>query len=47
MTIKKVKGGYVLVSKKSGKRLSKVYKHRNSPNLKKRIRQVEFFKKRK
>lgn len=42
--IKKVKGGYVLKSKTTGRRLSKVYKSKNSPALKKRERQVQFFK---
>jgi hypothetical protein len=44
MTVKKTKGGYALFSKTTGKRLSKVVKSKNSPSLKKRERQVQFFK---
>ena len=40
--IRKVKGGYVLVSKTTGRRLSKVTKSRES--LKKREKQVQYFK---
>lgn len=42
--IKKTKGGYALFSKTTGRRLSKVYKSKGSPALKKRERQVQFFK---
>jgi hypothetical protein len=42
--IKKTKGGYALFSKTTGRKLSKVYKSKNSPSLKKRERQVEYFK---
>ncbi len=45
--IKKVKGGYALFSKTTGRKLSRVYKSKNSPALKKRERQVQFFKHRK
>ncbi len=44
MTIKKVSGGYALFSKTSGRRLSKVFKSKNAPGLKKRERTVQFFK---
>lgn len=44
MTVKKTKGGYALFSKTTGRRLSKVYKSKNSPQLKKREKQVTFFK---
>lgn len=44
MTVRKTKGGYALYSKKTGRRLSKVYKSKNSPALKKREKQVQFFK---
>ena len=44
MTVKKVGGGYALVSKTTGKKLSKVYKSKDSPELKKREKQVQFFK---
>lgn len=44
MTVKKTSGGYALYSKKTGRRLSRVYKSRNSPALKKRERQVQWFK---
>lgn len=44
MTVRKTKGGYALFSKTTGRRLSKVYKSKNSPALKKRERQVQFFK---
>lgn len=44
MTVRKVKGGYVLVSTKTGRRLSKVYKNKSSPGLKKRELQVRWFK---
>lgn len=47
MVVKKTKGGYALFSKSTGKKLSKVYKSKNSPSLKKRERQVQFFKHRK
>lgn len=43
MTVRKTKGGYALYSHK-GKRLSKVYRSKNSPALKKREKQVEMFK---
>lgn len=43
MTVRKVFGGYALYSK-SGRRLSKVYKSKSSPGLKKRERQVQWFK---
>jgi hypothetical protein len=43
MTVKKTKGGYALYSH-TGRKLSKVYSSKNSPALKKRIRQVEMFK---
>ena len=41
MTVKKVKGGYVLVSKKTGKRLSKVT---SKAGAMKREKQVQYFK---
>ena len=41
MTVRKVKGGYVLVSKKTGRRLSKVT---TKEGAKKREKQVQFFK---
>jgi hypothetical protein len=41
--IKKTKGGYALFSH-TGRKLSKVYKSKNSPALRKRTRQVEMFK---
>lgn len=41
MTVKKVKGGYVLVSKKTHKRLSKVTTKKGAE---KREKQVQFFK---
>lgn len=44
MAVKKVSGGYALFSKTTGKRLSKVYKSKDSPSLKKREKQVQFFK---
>jgi len=44
MTVRKTKGGYALFSKTTGRKLSKVYKSKNSPSLKKRERQVQFFK---
>jgi len=40
--IKKVKGGYKVVSEKSGKNLGGPYKTRE--DAEKRLRQVEFFK---
>jgi len=40
--IKKVKGGYKVVSEKSGKNLGGPYKTREEAE--KRLRQVEFFK---
>ena len=40
--IKKVKGGYQVVSEKSGKNLGGPYKTREEAE--KRLRQVEFFK---
>ncbi|HJZ51251.1 MAG TPA: hypothetical protein VJ228_03570 [Candidatus Acidoferrales bacterium] len=40
--IKKVKGGYKVVSEKSGKNLGGPYKRREEAE--KRLRQVEFFK---
>jgi len=43
MTIKKTGKGYALFSK-TGRKLSKVYKRKDSPSLKRRVRQVEFFK---
>lgn len=43
MTVRKTKGGYALFSK-TGRKLSKVYKSKNSPALRKRQRQVEYFK---
>lgn len=43
MTVRKTTGGYALYSHK-GKRLSKVYKSKNSPSLRKREKQVEMFK---
>lgn len=43
MTVRKVKGGYALFSK-SGRKLSKVYKSKSSEGLKKRERQVQWFK---
>jgi len=42
MTIKRVKNGYVLVSKTTGRRLSKVLKSRKS--LEKREKQIIWFK---
>jgi len=44
MTVKKVDGGYALFSKTTGKKLSKTYKKKDSPELKKREKQVQFFK---
>lgn len=44
MTIRKTKGGYALFSKKTGRKLSKTYRSKNSPALKKRHQQVEMFK---
>jgi hypothetical protein len=44
MTVKKTKGGYALFSKTTGRRLSKVVKSKNSPSLKKREKQIQFFK---
>jgi hypothetical protein len=43
--IKKVKGGYKVVSEKSGKNLGGPYKSKEE--AKKRLQQVEFFKRRK
>jgi hypothetical protein len=43
--IKKVKGGWCIVSKTTGRKLSKVYKSKDSPELKKRMREIEYFKK--
>jgi hypothetical protein len=43
--IKKVKGGYQVVSEKSGKNLGGPY--RTKEEAKKRLRQVEFFKRKK
>lgn len=43
--IKKVRGGYKVVSEKSGKNLGGPYKTKEE--AKKRLRQVEFFKRRK
>jgi hypothetical protein len=43
--IKKVKGGYQVVSEKSGKNLGGPYKTKEEAS--KRLRQVEFFKHRK
>ena len=44
MTVKKTKGGYALFSKKTGRKLSKSYKSKKSPALKKREKQVQWFK---
>lgn len=44
MVIRKTKNGYALFSKTTGRKLSKVYKSKNSPALKKRERQVNYFK---
>jgi len=44
MTVKKTKGGYALFSKTTGRKLSKIYKSKNSPALQKRERQVQMFK---
>jgi len=41
MVARKVKGGYVLVSKKTGRRLSKVT---TKAGVKKREKQVQYFK---
>jgi hypothetical protein len=43
--IKKVKGGYKVVSEKTGKNLGGPY--RTKEKAKKRLQQVEFFKRRK
>jgi hypothetical protein len=43
MTVRKTRGGYALYSK-SGRKLSKVYKSKSSSALKKRERQVNWFK---
>jgi len=43
--IKKVKGGYKVVSEKSGKNLGGPYK--TEAEAKKRLQQVEFFKRKK
>jgi hypothetical protein len=43
MTVRKTRGGYALYSK-SGRKLSKVYKSKSSSGLKKRERQVKWFK---
>lgn len=43
--IKKVKGGYKVLSEKTGKNLGGPYKTREEAQ--KRLRQVEFFKRRK
>jgi hypothetical protein len=43
--IKKVKGGYQVMSEKTGKNLGGPYKTREE--AKKRLRQVEFFKRKK
>ena len=43
--IKKVKGGYQVMSEKTGKSLGGPYKTRGE--AKKRLRQVEFFKRKK
>ncbi len=43
--IKKVKGGYKVVSEKTGKNLGGPYKTKQEAE--KRLRQVEFFKRRK
>jgi hypothetical protein len=40
--IRKVSGGYVVVSERTGKRLSRVY--RSKAQAQKRLRQIEFFK---
>ena len=42
--IKKTKGGYALYSKTTGRKLSKTVKSKDSPELKKREKQVTFFK---
>lgn len=44
MTVRKTKGGYAIFSKKTGRKLSKVYKSKNSPAMKKRMREIETFK---
>lgn len=44
MAVKKVDGGYALFSKTTGRKLSKTYKSKDSPKLKKREKQVQFFK---
>lgn len=43
--IKKQGNGYAYYSGDGKKKLTKVYKSRNSPGLLKRIREIEFFKK--
>jgi len=43
MTVRKTRGGYALYSK-SGRKLSKVYKSKSAAGLKKRERQVQWFK---
>ena len=43
MTVRKVKGGYAIFSK-TGKKLSKIYKTKESPEMKKRMKGIEMFK---
>jgi hypothetical protein len=44
MTVKKTTGGYALFSKKTGRKLSKTVKSKDSPELKKREKQVQMYK---
>lgn len=44
MTVKKTGGGYAIYSKKTGRKLSRTYTSKNSPALKKRMREIEYFK---